>query len=264
MIILRSIYLSIAILLLSTTELAAQDTTRGMVKKEGFPNSQSELKYRKKWAVVVGINYSREDRAQWKDRGDITDLRRAENDARSVAQILKTKYGYEEECVKLLLGKAATRDAIADLLMDGLFCDPKQVGPEDSILFYFSGHGYGPGQSDSESPEHVYLVPCDAKVDKDARLGAAHAIDLNQMVEAMGSKKCVAPIACSSWIVAIRAACSRCRGLPVGHTRAKGSTPASFVRGPSRRSRRVVPHKRPATGPPAITTPHSPRRYSAP
>ena len=73
----------------------------------------------KRWAVVVGIQYTKEDRSAWKDRGEIPPLANAENDADDFATMLKGKYGYTEDKVFLLKGKEATRDAITDLLAEG-------------------------------------------------------------------------------------------------------------------------------------------------
>lgn len=131
----------------------------------------------KRWAVVVGIQYTKEERAGWKDRGYIPPLKNAEKDAADVAQILKEKYGYPEGSTILLKGKEATRDAISNLLLEGLFCDDQKVGPDDSVLFYFSGHGVGPEEGAS-AEEHAYLLPCDAAVNEQGRPNTTFTIDI--------------------------------------------------------------------------------------
>ena len=137
----------------------------------------------KRWAVVVGLQYTKEERAEWKDRGYIPPLKNAEKDAADFAQILKEKYGYPEDSIILLKGKEATRDAIANLLLEGLFCDDQKVGPDDSVLFYFSGHGVGPEEGAS-AEVHAYLLPCDAKVNEQGRPNTTFAID----IEAIAAK----------------------------------------------------------------------------
>ena len=41
---------------------SGQEAKRSMTPIKGEPNSKSELSYRKKWAVIIGINYSPVDR----------------------------------------------------------------------------------------------------------------------------------------------------------------------------------------------------------
>jgi len=138
----------------------AQDS-RGMVRKEGPADPKLELKYRKKWAVVVGINYNSADREAL-NRGKIDPLDKAESDAREFYELILKYYGYCKEEVVLLTGKDATKEAIEGYLQNGFFCDPARVGPEDSVLFYFSGHGFL--RRDRSGERAVgYLIPFDVR-----------------------------------------------------------------------------------------------------
>src|SRR5262249_48004485 len=87
---------------------------------------------------------------------------KAESDAIAVRNRLIKYYGYREDEVKLLTGKEATKGAIEGCLKNGYFCDTARVSREDSILFYFSGHGHlhnDPGGERSVG----YLLPFDVR-----------------------------------------------------------------------------------------------------
>jgi hypothetical protein len=64
-------------------------------------------------------------------------LRGAESDARSMAKLLKSRYGFADENVELLLGEEASYAAI-QIAMGRL---KQKVGPGDCVVIYFSGHG---------------------------------------------------------------------------------------------------------------------------
>jgi tetratricopeptide (TPR) repeat protein len=128
-----------------------------MARKDGPADPKSEVKYRKKWAVVVGINYNREDRKAL-NRGEIDRLDRAESDAKEFADAIIKYYGYRKDEVVLLTGKDATKEAIEGYLRNGFLCDPNRVSPEDSVLFYFSGHGYL-----ARDRAVGYLIPFDVR-----------------------------------------------------------------------------------------------------
>ncbi|MFO0959127.1 MAG: caspase family protein, partial [Isosphaeraceae bacterium] len=142
------------------------------------PKQAAPLATGKRWAVVVGVGYNEQDRAEWKDRGEVRRLPNAEKDAGGVAKILREKYGYEEDAVFLLLGRQANRDAIEDLLREGLFCNGQKVGPDDSVLFYFAGHCFGPEMGAASADDRAYLLPIDAKVDDQGRPNTTFAIDI--------------------------------------------------------------------------------------
>ena len=77
-------------------------------------------------AVVIGNN----------DYQYLTDLQNAQNDARSVHELLETEYGFRSK----LLMDASRLDmfqAIAELM--------ELTGPDDLVLIYYAGHGYRMG-----------------------------------------------------------------------------------------------------------------------
>ena len=65
--------------------------------------------------------------------------------------------GYRPHQVTLLLDQDATRDGIATAL--GTLAT--RVGPDDTALIYFSGHGY----HNQHSPDQQYILPYDARAD---------------------------------------------------------------------------------------------------
>lgn len=64
-------------------------------------------------------------------------LRSCANDARLIAQVLRERFGFSEEGLRLLVDKDATQEAI----LAGLGDLAAQVREGDSVVFYFSGHG---------------------------------------------------------------------------------------------------------------------------
>lgn len=115
--------------------------------------------YAKRWAVVVGINYT-DSKSAGGDRKVIPPLRNAENDARAVADLLVKHYGYERDCVRLLLGKEATQAAILSAIGDDFLRNKTAVTDRDSVLFFFAGHGVHL-EKEKRSGE---IVPWDVKV----------------------------------------------------------------------------------------------------
>ena len=54
--------------------------------------------------------------------------------------MLVEQFGYDQSCTKLLLGAAATQKTIDNHLKD-ILCNEKEVNKQDSVLFFFAGHG---------------------------------------------------------------------------------------------------------------------------
>jgi len=77
-------------------------------------------------ALIIGIN-------DYKDKR-IPDLKTAINDARSMAKLLREKYGFQ---VELMLGRKATRSG----LYHALRRLAESAKPNDSVLIYYAGHG---------------------------------------------------------------------------------------------------------------------------
>ena len=77
-------------------------------------------------ALVIGIN-------NYQDK-KIPALKTAVNDAREVASLLQTRYGFQ---VTLLLDRQATRQAIIEKMRDLA----ANTSPDESVLIYYAGHG---------------------------------------------------------------------------------------------------------------------------
>ena len=102
--------------------------------------------FERSWALTIGINNYTDG---------IPTLQNAVNDAKSLAELLRQKYGYEVwEC----LDDAATLENLHNLLSITL---PKKITANDRLLFYFAGHGIAlNGDEELEG----FLIPQDAKL----------------------------------------------------------------------------------------------------
>jgi|GEM_PF-1630593 len=103
--------------------------------------------YKKQYAVVIGIN-------DYKNT-EIPDLKNAENDAKSIYQILK-KSNYD---VLLLIGKDATKKNILNTIKDL----KNKIKMDDSFLFFFAGHGQALETIHGDK-KSGYLIPYDAEI----------------------------------------------------------------------------------------------------
>ena len=131
---LRGCQLALAAFLLPLCSLA-QD--RGQSVQEVIGTNVSIPAYH---ALVIGIN----DYANWQK------LRQAREDAEALAGLLKSGYGFTD--VRTLLDGQATRSAI----LKELYSLSSRLGPSDSLLIYYAGHGYFDRKLDSG-----YWVPVD-------------------------------------------------------------------------------------------------------
>jgi len=77
-------------------------------------------------ALIIGINDYNDPK--------IPDLETALDDARSISEVLRERYGFQ---VKLLLDRKATKKAIYQALRDLA----ASANPDDSVLIYYAGHG---------------------------------------------------------------------------------------------------------------------------
>ncbi len=128
------------------------DNLSGIPQLPADTGDKSPL-YRNSWAVVIGIN----DYKQWPK------LRYAVNDARSVAEALRTKLGFPAENIIELYDGDATGEKIREVLGYQL-ADPKKVSPNDRVFVFYAGHGMTrelPGGG-----ELGYIIPADAELSK--------------------------------------------------------------------------------------------------
>ena len=97
------------------------DKTVSPASEEAAATPPDGMRY---FALIIGINNYR----------NLDRLRTAVNDARSVAQVLKTDYGFE---TTLILNEQATRDNI----MKELNTLRRKLTSRDRLLIYYAGHG---------------------------------------------------------------------------------------------------------------------------
>jgi uncharacterized caspase-like protein len=104
-----------------------------------------------RWAVVVGVSDY---------RNGIAPLQYADDDARAFCEFLRSPAGggFAPEKVRLLVDEGATTQALRDALNVFLAA----AGPEDLVVFYFSGHG----GADPARPDLLYFLTFDADPDR--------------------------------------------------------------------------------------------------
>jgi tetratricopeptide (TPR) repeat protein len=166
-------------LFLSAAPAEADEADRGLRKVEE-PGSVGGAKYRKQWAVIIGINYS--DRAAG-DKGPGV-LRNAERDATAIRDRLVDCYGYQPECIRSLTGKGATKSQIESALYNEFLCHPGEVGDDDSVLVFFSGHGYL-GADLTGTKRTGYLFPADVRILDPGVPAMASALPVGAVVDAL-------------------------------------------------------------------------------
>ena len=169
----RKIYhLLIVILLIFGDWIQAQSRSKGI-------NNESETiaKKARKFAFVVGIN-------DYKDQ-NIGNLDKAENDAAGVSKIL-LKYGNFHQ-IQTVVGNnnrlGAGSEAQSKFTLEAEFDKMLSImTPEDSFLFYFSGHGM------TDYDEKNYLLSADT--DLKSLIGTSLSVDdLLARTRAKGIKK---------------------------------------------------------------------------
>jgi formylglycine-generating enzyme required for sulfatase activity len=113
--------------------------------------AQGEIDKSKRWALIIGIG-------QYESKDDINPLRFAVNDATAIKEALVDPQTgtFLESHVLLLTDSVSQRPTRANIL-DRLAVLEKQIKPEDTLLIFFSGHGYPKGRE-------IYLLPQDARL----------------------------------------------------------------------------------------------------
>ena len=120
------------------------DNDRGIGRPTG---STPSVKKGKKHILGIGIN----DYRHW------SKLRNAINDLDKVVEILTERYDFDAQHITLLTEEKATRRNIVNILHQ--FTNPSVLGEDDSLLIYFSGHGF------LDDNEEGYWVPVDSEKD---------------------------------------------------------------------------------------------------
>ncbi len=98
------------------------------------------------WALLIGIE-------NYKD-ASIPHLKTPVNDVTELAKVLIDRYGFADERVNVLINENATRESIEGTL----YRLAKDVGPDDSLLIYYAGHGQ------MEAGSRGFWIPTDGKI----------------------------------------------------------------------------------------------------
>jgi peptidoglycan/xylan/chitin deacetylase (PgdA/CDA1 family)/uncharacterized caspase-like protein len=130
--------------------------------------------YRESHALVIGIDKY----AKWPG------LHHAVPDAKSMEQLLVTRFGFKPENVTALYDGDATRANILRALNDKL-TDNKRVKRDDRVLVFFAGHGST--RKLASGRDVGYIVPVDAQLD-DLASDAISMPQLQEVAEALSAK----------------------------------------------------------------------------
>ena len=105
--------------------------------------------YNDSWALIIGIN----------DYEYVTQLNYAENDARSIKDLLVSDYNFRNENITLILNEEATKDNI----LKGFNKILLNADEDDRVLIFFAGHGET--FTLPKGGDKGYLMPVDASAD---------------------------------------------------------------------------------------------------
>ena len=99
-------------------------------------------------ALIIGINqYSAAPPLEY-----------AVNDAKAVGEILKSRFGFPEDDIKILINKNATR---SEIMANYMAFANSDIENNDRILFFFAGHGH---TQTGRRGEIGFLVPYDGDI----------------------------------------------------------------------------------------------------
>ena len=163
-----------ALVLVIASSVIAQTSKRLVVEALGEVEGQADGKG-ERWALIVGIN-------RYED-SEINSLRYAVNDAKGLYEvIIDPNIGrFSPDRVKLLTTDAADKRLLptkSNILYYLRVWLAQNVKPADTVLVFFSGHGYVDG-------DHKYLLP----VDTDTFYVPAYAIDNQEFIEGIDQLK---------------------------------------------------------------------------
>lgn len=106
--------------------------------------AELKISYDEHFALIIGIN----------EYKNLNNLEYAVNDAKAMYNILKDKFGYKKENMKLILDKNANKENI----MNAYYEMAKNTCNDDTLIVFYAGHGstYQAGLNDKG-----YLIPYD-------------------------------------------------------------------------------------------------------
>jgi hypothetical protein len=104
--------------------------------------------FAEKWALLIGIN-------DYEDRNYIASLGAADNDARRLKDVLKSKLGFPEANIELLVSDGDNKPTRANIVL-ALGKLAENTKPGDTVFVFYSGHG-------TEINGVTYLLPHDFK-----------------------------------------------------------------------------------------------------
>ncbi|MBE7169536.1 MAG: caspase family protein [Williamsia sp.] len=85
------------------------------------------------FALLVGVTHCHAD-------SNVASLSGCINDVSSLENYLNNRFSETQRSVVKLLNEQATREAVIQQFIDLFIRNPK-IGKDDTVLFYFSGHG---------------------------------------------------------------------------------------------------------------------------
>ncbi len=136
--------------------------TSSKILKILFNPYEDQLKYKKKIAIIIGIDSYKSNK--------ISKLDLAVDDAETVKKVMNDYYKFDE--IYTIYNDKATFNGIARTVYSQL----KNAGPQDLIVFYYAGHGIT--VDDQLGGEYGYLLPYDSDLDTD--LNTLSMTNLNQ------------------------------------------------------------------------------------
>lgn len=133
----------------------------------------SENLYRKKWALVIGIN----EYENWPQ------LKYAVNDAQGIKDVLVDKLEFKEDNIVLIKDKEATRKGILEAFGDHLINNEK-VKKDDAVFVFYAGHGMTRRVNEHKSLGYIVPVDGDNSSYSSQVISMSEIEDLNEMIPA--------------------------------------------------------------------------------
>lgn len=135
-----------------------------LLQKSGFTPISNGDRTGKNWALVIGINYEGRQEELNKvesNRKLLPELKNAINDAKAIKSVLSTYYHYDDARIVLLTDDGDNLPTSQRIRAE-ITKLSKDVGKDDSLLFFFAGHGF---KQSSNVPEgdRVLLLPYDVQ-----------------------------------------------------------------------------------------------------